>query len=93
MTKKPTSTADAPGFGGGAAEHRLQARILAGGVVEIRSARVEIRDGQSYLEETLLKGIGRVRDVREGPDGFLYLAIDGEGQELTPVVRLEPVDR
>ncbi|EGP10228.1 hypothetical protein CSIRO_0004 [Bradyrhizobiaceae bacterium SG-6C] len=44
MTKKPTSTADAPGFGGGAAEHRLQARILAGGVVEIRSARVEIRD-------------------------------------------------
>jgi hypothetical protein len=31
--------------------------------------------------------------VREGPDGFIYLAIDGQGQELTPIVRLEPVER
>jgi glucose/arabinose dehydrogenase len=67
--------------------------FFVGGMAGEQLARVEIRDGESYLEETLLKGIGRVRDVREGPDGFIYLAIDGQGQQLTPIVRLEPVER
>jgi glucose/arabinose dehydrogenase len=67
--------------------------IFVGGLAGEQLARVEIRDGQSYVEETLLKGIGRVRDVREGPDGFVYLAIDGELDEPTPILRLEPVAR
>ena len=43
--------------------------------------------------ETMLLGqVGRVRDVREGPGGLLYLAIDPQGNNvLTPVVRLSPV--
>ncbi|MDE0831170.1 MAG: PQQ-dependent sugar dehydrogenase, partial [Vicinamibacterales bacterium] len=41
-------------------------------------------------EETLAYGIGRVRDVRQGPDGYIYLAIDGRGGAPTAVVRLEP---
>jgi glucose/arabinose dehydrogenase len=72
---------------------RWKGSIFVGGMAGEQLARVEIRDGESYLEETLLRGIGRVRDVREGPDGFIYLAIDGNGQELTPIVRLEPADR
>jgi glucose/arabinose dehydrogenase len=68
--------------------------IFVGGMAGEQLARVEIREGRSYLEETLVRGIGRVRDVREGPDGFIYLAIDGDGeQELTPIVRLEPASR
>ena len=44
------------------------------------------------MEETLAYGMGRIRDVRQGPDGYIYLAIsDREGAE-TAVVRLEPVD-
>ncbi len=35
-------------------------------------------------EERLLDGIGRVRDVRAGPDGLLYLLVDGR------VLRLQP---
>jgi glucose/arabinose dehydrogenase len=72
---------------------RWKGSIFVGGMAGEQLARVEIRDGESYLEETLLRGIGRVRDVREGPDGFIYLAIDGNGEELTPIVRLEPADR
>jgi aldose sugar dehydrogenase len=45
----------------------------------------------SMFEETLLRGVGRIRDVRQGPDGFIYLAIDAQGNDLTPIVRLEPV--
>ncbi|MCY4616211.1 MAG: PQQ-dependent sugar dehydrogenase [Chloroflexi bacterium] len=44
------------------------------------------------LEETLAYGIGRVRDVRQGPDGYIYLAVEQRGQP-SRVVRLEPVAR
>ena len=44
-------------------------------------------------EETLTYGIGRVRDVRQGPDGFIYLAIEDREGAPTAVVRLEPVPR
>lgn len=45
-------------------------------------------DGKSVLnEEKLLRGIGRVRDIREGPDGAIYLAVEGRG-----IVRLAPAN-
>ena len=49
-------------------------------------------------EETLAYGMGRVREVRQGPDGYIYLAIsDGNGAgrgdfEATAILRLEPAD-
>ncbi len=36
-------------------------------------------------EEKLLKNIGRVRDVKQGPDGYIYVGVEGKG-----VVRLVP---
>jgi aldose sugar dehydrogenase len=65
--------------------------IFVGGLAGEQLARVEVDMGVSMLEETLLRGIGRVRDVRQGPDGFIYLAIDDRANGLTPIVRLEPV--
>jgi aldose sugar dehydrogenase len=44
-------------------------------------------------EETLVRRMGRIRDVRQGPDGLIYLAIDDRGGGLTPIIRLEPVAR
>jgi glucose/arabinose dehydrogenase len=44
-------------------------------------------------EETLTYGIGRVRDVRQGPEGYIYLAIEDRRGAPTAVVRLEPVPR
>ena len=44
-------------------------------------------------EETLTYGIGRVRDVRQGPEGYIYLAIENRRGRPTAVVRLEPVPR
>ena len=72
---------------------RWKGSIFVGGLSGQQLARVDVDDGTRPLEETLLKGIGRVRDVREGPDGFIYLAIDGDGDDQTPIVRLEPVSR
>ena len=36
-------------------------------------------------EERLLQGIGRVRDVRQGPDGLLYLLADNKLLQLQPL--------
>jgi glucose/arabinose dehydrogenase len=48
-----------------------------------------ILDGDKVVgEERLLKGeLGRIRDVRTGPDGFLYLLTDEPNGKL---IRLEP---
>jgi glucose/arabinose dehydrogenase len=51
-------------------------------------------DGQRVVnEETLVRGMGRIRDIRQGPDGDIYLAIDHRGGDATPIVRLEPAAR
>jgi glucose/arabinose dehydrogenase len=37
-------------------------------------------------EEKLLEGIGRVRDVRQGPDGLLYVLTDESNGALLRVL-------
>ena len=41
--------------------------------------RLEIKKGKVVKREKLLNSIGRVRNVKEGPDGYLYVAVEGEG--------------
>jgi glucose/arabinose dehydrogenase len=70
---------------------RWRGNLFAGGMVGQQLARL-VLDGQRIrYQETMLFGRGRIRDVRLGPDGYLYLAIEDE-DGLTPILRLEPVD-
>jgi aldose sugar dehydrogenase len=67
--------------------------LFVGGLAGQQLARLTL-DGHRVLnEETLVQRMGRIRDVRQGPDGFIYLAIDHRGGDRTPIVRLEPVSR
>ena len=66
--------------------------IFSGGLAGEQVARLVLDGSRVVHEETLLRGIGRVRDIRQGPDGYIYVAIDGEEETPTPVVRLEPVE-
>ena len=47
-------------------------------------SRLELKDGKPVKEERLLQGLNeRIRDVRQGPDGALYLVTDsGSGRIL-----------
>jgi len=70
---------------------------FVGGLSGVSIARVPLLkvEGQNQigrLERTpLLLGYGRVRDVRVGPDGYLYVALDDrQGGRPTAIVRLEP---
>jgi len=50
--------------------------------------RVVVHEGRVTDQEILLQGIGRVRDVANGPDGYLYLVLNRPGK----IVRLVPVE-
>ncbi len=63
--------------------------IFAGGLAGQQMARLTMQGQRVVREETLLQGLGRIRDIRQGPDGYIYVAIDGRGQP-SAVVRLEP---
>ena len=64
--------------------------IFAGGLAGQQIARLTM-DGQHVIqEETLLHGMGRVRDIRQSPDGYIYVAIESRDGPPTAVVRFEP---
>jgi glucose/arabinose dehydrogenase len=67
--------------------------ILVGGLVGEQLVRLTADGQRVELAEILLRRSGRIRDVRQGPDGFIYLAIEDRQGKPTPVVRLEPVAR
>jgi glucose/arabinose dehydrogenase len=49
-------------------------------------SRLEIKDGKVIKEERLLQGLNeRIRDVRQGPDGALYLLTDNSAGRILRV--------
>lgn len=48
-----------------------------------------IRNGKPVKEEMLLKNVGRMRDVRMGPDGYIYISVENPGY----IFRLVPVEK
>ena len=67
--------------------------VFVGGLAGMRLVRLTLDGQKAEVADNLIKGIGRVRDVRQGPDGFIYVAIEDQGGKPTPIVRLEPVAR
>ncbi|MFN4167557.1 MAG: PQQ-dependent sugar dehydrogenase [Pannonibacter phragmitetus] len=65
-----------------------QGDLFMGALALTHLNRLDMEDGKIVGEERLLEDKGwRIRDVRTGPDGFLYLLTDAEDGKL---VRLEP---
>ena len=67
--------------------------LFVGGMARQRLARLTL-DGQRVIsEETLVPQMGRIRDIRQGPDGDIYLVTDNRDGKPTPILRMEPVER
>ena len=67
--------------------------IFIGGMVGERVDRMTVNGRTITGRETLVPSMGRVRDIRQGPDGYIYLAIEDRDAKPTPIYRLEPVER
>jgi len=60
------------------------------GALKLRHLRrLEMRGDEVVAQEVLLGGVARIRDVKSGPDGYLYLITD---ERRGRVLRLEPVE-
>ena len=68
--------------------------LFVGGLQGEVLMRLTLSGHRVINQEPLLLGvIGRMRDVRQGPDGLIYIAVDPDSNASppTPVVRLVPV--
>ncbi len=61
--------------------------ILVGSLKFQYLERLIVEGNKVVKREKLLDGIGRVRDVKEGPNGMLYVAVEGKG-----IYKLNPKD-
>jgi glucose/arabinose dehydrogenase len=69
---------------------RWQGDLFVGSLKFRQLVRLTLDDGRIVAEERMLDdALGRIRDVRQGPDGLLYLLTDADDGRL---VRLRPVD-
>ncbi len=67
---------------------RWRGDLFVGALRDEMVVRLRFDGERVVVEERFLKGVlGRIRDVRQGPDGFLYLLTDEDDGAL---VRLEP---
>jgi glucose/arabinose dehydrogenase len=67
--------------------------LFVGGMAGQRLVRLTLNGQRVATEEALVQQMGRIRDIRQGPDGFIYLVTDDRDGKPTPVFRLEPVAR
>jgi aldose sugar dehydrogenase len=73
---------------GGGFHDTWQGNLLAGGLAAQRILRLVVEDRRVlHAEELLLQRVGRIRDVRQGPDGFVYVVTD---EDHGGVYRLQP---
>lgn len=67
--------------------------VFSGGLSGEQLSRLAMDGRKVLLEETLVPRLGRVRDVRQGPEGYIYLALDDRQGGPSALVRLEPAGR
>ncbi len=69
---------------------RWRGDLFVGALKDQMLVRLRFDGEKRVKEERLLKGVlGRIRDVRAGPDGYLYLLTDSPDGVIA---RLEPTD-
>lgn len=66
---------------------RWAGNLMVAALAQQEVRRVVIEQDQVAHQEVIFKDFGRVRDVASGPDGLLYLALNGPDM----IVRLVPV--
>jgi len=53
--------------------------LLIGSLIFQYLHKCKIKDNKIYKEERILEDIGRVRSIRQGPDGYMYIGVENMG--------------
>ncbi|MBX3174964.1 MAG: PQQ-dependent sugar dehydrogenase [Gemmatimonadaceae bacterium] len=70
-----------------------QGSVFSGGLNGQQLVRIKLDGNRVVEEEIVLRDQGRIRDVRQGLDGLVYIAVEDRGGAPTAIWRLEPVGR
>lgn len=65
-------------------------QLFVGSLLRQEFRRISLEGGQVTGQEVVFKGIGRIRDMHTGPDGYLYIALERYNR-FGEIVRLVPV--
>ena len=65
-------------------------KLLAGGMASEELHLLTIENGEIIADEVILKDRGRIRDVASGPDGHIYLLLNGGSPRKGKIVRMVP---
>jgi glucose/arabinose dehydrogenase len=65
-------------------------KLLAGGLASEELHLLTIENGAVTADEIILKDQGRIRDVASGPDGLIYLLLNGGDPRRGRIVRMTP---
>jgi len=60
--------------------------LLVGSLKFMYLQHLVIKDNKVVKRENILEKIGRVRDIRQGPDGYIYVVLENSGS----IVRISP---
>jgi len=67
--------------------------FFVGGLAGQRIVRLTTDGTVFNVEDNLVRTQGRIRDVKQGPDGFIYFSIDDQQAKPTAIMRMEVVAR
>ena len=65
--------------------------LFLGSLAMQKLIRFKVDGSQLVEEEEIFSQLGRIRDIRTGPDGYLYIALEQIGATSGRLVRLVPV--
>lgn len=71
---------------------RWRGNLFVGSLAQQKFIRFEVQDGKITHEEELFSHLGRVRDIKTGPDGYLYVAFEELHGASGWLVRLVPAE-
>jgi glucose/arabinose dehydrogenase len=70
---------------------RWKNQLFAGSLATQKLIRLVLHEGRVVHYEEVFKNLGRIRDIKTGPDGLLYLAVENIGKPGR-IIRLVPAD-
>ena len=57
----------------------LKGKLLVGSMKFSFISALEIKNGQVIKQDKVFEGVGRVRSLLQGHNGYLYVGLDGQG--------------
>ena len=70
---------------------RWKNNLFVGSLAQQKFLRLTVKGSRIMHREEVFRGLGRVRDIKTGPDGYLYLALELIGKPGR-IVRLVPAE-